>query len=65
VFGLRAKNRKYYPKEKVIAIELGGVTKAYLFPELKKVGPLIKDVIGKITFQIFYDRNTKTVVVRD
>jgi hypothetical protein len=65
VFGVSAKNQKYHPKEKVIGIELGGVTKAYPFSELKKVASPIKDVIGKTPVQIFYDRKTKTAVIRD
>jgi hypothetical protein len=47
MFGVSAKNQKYHPKEKVIGIELGGVTKAYQFSELKKVTSPIKDVIDK------------------
>ena len=65
MFGMSAKNRKYHPKEKVIGIELGGVTKAYPFSELNKVASPIKDVLGKIPVQIFYDRKTKTAVIQD
>jgi hypothetical protein len=36
MLGVSAKSRKYHPKEKVIVMELGGVTKAYLFYGLKK-----------------------------
>ena len=65
MFGVSAKNRKYHPKEKVIDIELGGVTKAYSFSELKKIAYPIIDVISKIPIQIFYDRKIKTAVIRD
>jgi hypothetical protein len=58
VVGVSEKNRKYHPKEKVIGIELGGVTKAYPFSELKKVASPIKDVIDKTSVQFFYDRKT-------
>jgi hypothetical protein len=44
---------KYHPKEKVIGIELGGVTKAYPFSELNKVKSPVKDVLGKIPIRIF------------
>ena len=35
--GISEKNRKYHLEEKVIGIELGGVTKVYTFSELKKI----------------------------
>ena len=63
--GVSEKNRKYHPKEKVVGIELCGVTKAYPFSELKKVASPIKDVIVKTSVQISYDRKTKTAVILD
>ena len=63
--GVSEKNRKYHPKEKVIGLELGGVTKAYPFSELKKVASHIKDVIENTSVQISYYRITKTAIIRD
>jgi hypothetical protein len=65
MFGVSTKSRKYHPKEKVIGLELGKVTKAYPFSELSKVESPVKDVLGKIPVQIFYDRKTRTAVIRD
>ena len=65
VVGVIMKNRKYYPKEKVIGVELRGVFKAYPLSELKKVASTIKDVIEKASVQITYDRKTKTAVIRN
>ncbi len=65
MFGVSTKSRKYHPKEKVIGIELGKVTKAYAFSELSKVDSPVKDVLGKIPVQIFYDGNTRTAVIRN
>jgi hypothetical protein len=53
VVGVSEKNRKYHPKEKVIGVKLGGVTKAYPFSELNKVASPIKDVLEKIPVQTF------------
>ena len=65
MFGVNTKSRKYHPKEKVIGIELGKVTKAYPFSELKKAGSPVKDVLGKTPVRIFYDRKNRTAVIRD
>ena len=65
MFEVNTKSQKYHPKEKVMGVELGGATKAYPFSELNKVASPIKDVLGKTNVQIFYDRKTKTVVIRD
>jgi hypothetical protein len=63
--GVSAKNRKYHLEEKVMGIELGGVTKVYPFSGLKKIAFPIKDFMGKTLIQIFYDHKTKTVVIWD
>lgn len=65
MFGVSKKSRKYHPKEKVIGLELGAVTKAYPFSELNKVDSPVKDVLGKTPVQIFYDRKSRTAVIRD
>ena len=65
MFGVSTKSRKYHPKEKVIGIELGEVTKAYPFSELKKAGSPVKDALGKTHIHIFYDHKTRTAVIRD
>ena len=65
MFGVNTKSRKYHPKEKVIGIELGKVTKAYPFSELNKVDSPVKDILEKTSVRIFYDRKTRTAVIRD
>ena len=65
MFGVNATNKKYHPKEKVIGIELGIVFKAYPFSELEKVKSPVRDVLGKTPIRIFYDRKTRTAVIRD
>jgi hypothetical protein len=65
MFEVKTKSQKYHPKEKVMGVKLGGATKAYPFSELNKVASPIKDVLGKTNVQIFYDRKTKTAVIRD
>ncbi|MBC8287793.1 MAG: DUF3179 domain-containing protein [Nitrospinae bacterium] len=65
MFGVSAKSRKYPPKEKVIGVKLGEVTKAYPFSELNKVDSPVKDVLDKRPIQIFYDRKSRTAVIRD
>ncbi len=58
------KSRKYHPKEKMIGIELGGVTKACPFSELNKLKSPVKDVLGKTPIRIFYDHRSKTAFIR-
>jgi hypothetical protein len=53
MFGMSAKNRKYHPKENVIGVKLGGVTKTHPLSELNIVVSPIKDVLEKITVQNF------------
>lgn len=65
MFGVNQKSRKYHPKEKVLGVELGGVTKAYPFSELNKVKSPVKDILGKTPIRIFYDRKSKTAFIRD
>jgi hypothetical protein len=65
MFGVNTKSRKYHPKEKVIGIKLGKITKAYPFSELNKAGSPVKDILGKTPVQIFYDRKTRTAVIQD
>ena len=65
MFDVDQKSRKYHPKEKVIGIELGGVTKAYPFSELNKLKSPVKDVLGKTPIRIFYDHRSKTAFIRD
>ena len=65
MFGVNAMNKKYHPKEKVIGIKSGKVVKAYPFSELGKVESPVKDVLGKTPIRVFYDRKTRTAVIRD
>lgn len=65
MFGVNEKSRKYHPKEKVIGVELGNVTKAYPFSELNKVDSPVKDILDKKPIHIIYDRKTRTAVIRD
>ena len=65
MFDVNATNKKYHPKEKVIGIELGKIFKAYPFSELEKVKSPVRDVLGKTPIRIFYDRKTRTAVIRD
>jgi len=65
MFGVDQTSRKYHPKEKVIGLKLGGVTKAYPFSELNKTKSPVKDVLGKIPIRIFYDRKSKTAFIHD
>jgi len=65
MFDVNLKDSKYHPKEKVIGIELGGKTKAYAFSELGRTRSPIKDIFNKIPIQIYFDRKTKTAVIRD
>jgi len=65
MFGVNTTNRKYHPKEKVIGVEIGKVTKAYPFSELSKAESPLKDVVAKKPIQIFYDRKSMTAIIRD
>lgn len=65
MFDVSLKNSKYHPKEKVIGIELGGKAKAYPFSELSRTRSPVNDIFNKIPIQIFYDRNTKTAIIKD
>lgn len=65
MFGVKATNQKYHSKEKVIGIQLGKVTKAYPFSELGKTKSPVKDILGKTPISIFYDRKSKTAIIRD
>ncbi|MFT4577838.1 MAG: hypothetical protein ACI9UO_000657 [Nitrospinales bacterium] len=65
MFDVNLKDSKYHPKEKVIGIELGDKTKAYAFSELSRTRSPVKDVFNNIPIQIYYDRKTKTAVIRD
>jgi hypothetical protein len=65
MFGVNATNKKYHPKEKVIGVEIGKATKAYPFSELSKAKSPLKDVVAKKPIQIFYDRKTRTAIIRD
>jgi hypothetical protein len=65
MFGVNATSRKYHPKEKVIGIKLGKITKAYPFSELSKVKSPIRDTLGKTPLRIFYDHKSRTAIIRD
>ena len=65
MFGVKAKSRKYHPKERVIGIKLGNFYKAYPFSELDNVESPVKDILGHTSLQIFYDRKSRTAVIRD
>lgn len=65
MFGVNASSRKYHPKEKVIGIKLGKNTKAYPFSELSKVKSPVRDTLGKTPLRIFYDRKSRTAIIRD
>ena len=65
MFGVNATNRKYHPKQKVIGLKLGTASKSYAFSELDKIKSPLKDVVGKTSIRIFYDRKTRTAVIHD
>ncbi|MBT5550635.1 MAG: DUF3179 domain-containing protein [Nitrospina sp.] len=65
MFGVNTTSRKHHPKEKMIGIEIGKVAKAHPFSELSKAKTPLRDVVNKKSIQIFYDRKSKTAIIRD
>ena len=65
MFGVNKSSRKFHPKEKVIGLKLGKITKAYPFSELAKTKSPVMDYLGKTPIRIFYDHKSRTAVVRD
>ncbi|MBT6716204.1 MAG: DUF3179 domain-containing protein, partial [Nitrospina sp.] len=65
MFDVRLMSSKYPPKEKVIGIEMDGKAKAYPFSELNKSRSPVTDIFNKMPIQIFYDRKTRTAVIKD
>ncbi|MES9970566.1 MAG: DUF3179 domain-containing protein [Candidatus Thiodiazotropha sp.] len=50
----------YHPKERVLGVNIGGVSKAYPFVELSKTSGRIKDNVGGQNILIEYGANHKT-----
>jgi hypothetical protein len=65
MFGVNATSLKHHPKETVIGVEIGKVTKAYPFSELSKMKSPLKDRVGKKSIHISYDRKSRTAIIRD
>ena len=65
MFDVNLKDSKYYSKEKVIGIKLGGKTKAYAFSELSKTRSSVKNVFNKVPIQIHFDHKTQTAIIRN
>jgi len=65
MFSVNNRSNLYHPKERVIGIEIGGRTKAYPLSELAKGKPVIKDTVGGVPLNIFYDDASQTAVIRD
>ncbi|MFQ5671516.1 MAG: DUF3179 domain-containing protein [Nitrospinales bacterium] len=65
MFSVNNRSNLYHPKERVVGIEIGGKTKAYPFSELAKSKPMVKDTVGGVPVNIFYDNSSQTAVIRD
>ncbi len=65
MFDVGLMNSKYPPKEKVIGIEMDGKAKVYPFSELSRTRSPVQDVFNNIKIQIFYDKVTRTAVIKD
>ncbi len=64
MFEVKQANKKLHPKEKIIGIELDGMTKAYPFSELSTARSPVKDVFNNIPLHIYYDSKTQTAVIK-
>ena len=51
-FPINHKNNRFHPKEKVLVIVSGDITKAYAFSELKKVKTPFEDKVGDLSVVI-------------
>ncbi|HZX15091.1 MAG TPA: DUF3179 domain-containing (seleno)protein [Thermodesulfobacteriota bacterium] len=51
-FPINHKNNRFHPKEKVLIIVSGDITKAYAFSELKKVKTPFEDKVGDLSVVI-------------
>ncbi|CAE6732219.1 MULTISPECIES: DUF3179 domain-containing protein [Nitrospira] len=56
---------RYHPKERVVGVEINGVTKAYPFSELEKARPLISDQIGGRSITIRFNQESRSASVLD
>ncbi|MEW8561558.1 MAG: DUF3179 domain-containing protein [Candidatus Thiodiazotropha sp.] len=53
----------YHPKERVVGVSIGGITKAYPFVELAKTGGGINDSVGGEAIEIRYDVDSQSATV--
>ena len=65
MFEVNQKKNWYHPKEQVVGIEVGEVSKVYPFSELSKANVPFKDVVGGVTLKVFYDADSQTASIYD
>lgn len=64
-FPVAHEDKRYHPKEVVIGVTIKGVSKAYPFIELGKVGELIRDKVGGQELLVYFDAKSRTARVED
>ena len=65
MFGVDKVSDAFHPKERVIGLEIGGAFKAYPFSELATAKQPVKDKVNGVPVSVFYDRKSKSAVIRD
>jgi len=64
-FPVNKQSRRFHPKEKVIGIEINGLSKVYAFSELSKSkSSFIQDRIGKLNIEVHFNPLHRTAHIR-
>jgi len=64
-FPIKHRDPRYHPKERVIGIEIDGLSKAYPFSELAKTDGNIVDTIGTRSIRVRYNDTHQSGIVLD
>jgi len=65
MFRVSKTSDRYHPKEQVIGIRVGGLSKAYPFSELSRTKTPLSDRIGQKKITVYFDKASRTAVIRD
>jgi len=65
IFNVDKLSNQFHPKEKIVGIELEGLTKAYPFSELATLEQPVQDTLNKIPILVFYDNKSQTATIQD
>lgn len=58
MFPVAFRSAGYHPKERVLGVQVGTLTRAYPFVELGKLTAPVNERLGDVTYIVYFDRNS-------